>query len=337
MSLFETRTLTQTINQLLPVGNFLTSTFFKNVQEPTGEYIDVVIKKGKRRLAPFVSPKVAGKVITAMGKSVLTYKPGYVKDKRIFTPKTALTPETVFYADTLTPVQRLANQIVTEQQDQVNMIDRRVEWMAAKSLTTGSVSIIGDGIEEVVDFGMSGDHIVTLTGTALWSDATSKPRADVKKWKTKIQKDCGIAPNTMIGGLDAIEAYINNPNTKDSFDLRRIDNGTIDPKILPGGVTYYGYDKELGIDIYSYTEWYFDEDSGIDEDLMPSDSIILGSDMAETVLAYGMIQDLSALYATKYFSKSWVTEDPSVRYLLAQSAPLTIPTQIDAFMSAKVV
>lgn len=337
MSLFETRTLTQEVNQLYPVGNFLTSTFFKNMKNPDGEYIDITIKKGKRRLAPFVSPKVGGKVVQSLSKRVQTYKPAYIKDKRVFDPSSVLKADGVFYADNKSPQQRLARKVAEELQDQIDMIGRRGEWMVASALTTGKVSIIGDGIDDEVDFGMDPDHIKTLTGTALWTDAESDPRADLKVWRTQIQKDSGIAPNTVVMGLDAINAYVNHAKVKDSYNLRRVDNGMIDPSILAGGVTYYGYDKELGLDIYSYTEWYFDEELGIDADLMPSDKIILGSTMAETVFAHGMIQDLDMLSATKYFTKSWTEQDPSVRYLLTQSAPLPIPTQVDAFMCNTVV
>lgn len=337
VNLFETRELTQQVNQLYPIGNFLTNTFFKNVKNPESEHIDVTIKKGKRRLAPFVSPKVGGKVVTSLGKTVATYKPAYIKDKRIFDVDTALSAQNVFYADKLSPQQRLATRITEDLADQVDMIARRVEHMAAQALTTGTVSIVGDGIDEVVDFGMDSDHLVTLTGTALWSNSASDPRANLKTWRTLMQKDSGISPNIMIGDITAIDAYVNHPKVKDTLDSRRIDMGMINPTILPGGVTYYGFDRELGLDIYSYVEWYFDEETGEDVSLMPAGKIILGSDKAQTVLAHGMIKDLKALYATKYFTKSWEEEDPSVRYLLTQSAPLTIPTQIDAFMCNKVV
>ena len=337
VNLFETRQLVQQVNQIYPVGSFLTNTFFKNVQNPTAEHIDITIKKGKRRLAPFVSPKVGGKVITAMGKTVSTYKPGYIKDKRVFDYEDGAQVANVFYADNMTPQQRLALRISEAMADQVDMISRRIELMVAQAVTTGSVSIVGEGIDEVVDFGMSGTHKVTLTGTALWTDAGSDPRANMKAWRLLLQKDSGIAPNIMIGGVDAINAYVNHAKVKDTLDTRRIDMGMINPSILPGGVIYYGYDKEIGLDIYSYNEWYFDEDTGLDVALMPVDKVILASTQAETVLAHGMIKDLQAMYATRYFTKSWEVEDPSTRYLLTQSAPLPILTQVDAFMCNKVV
>jgi hypothetical protein len=42
------------------------------------------------------------------------------------------------------------------------------------------------------------------------------------------------------------------------------------------------------------------------------------------------------LNAVPYWSKSWVTQDPSIRWLLMQSAPLLVPYRIDASLSATV-
>ena len=38
-----------------------------------------------------------------------------------------------------------------------------------------------------------------------------------------------------------------------------------------------------------------------------------------------------------YFSKSWVEEDPAVRYLMLQSAPLVVPYRVNASLCAKVL
>ena len=337
VNLFETRTLTQQVNQMYPIGSFLTDMFFKNVQNPTAEHIDVVIKKGKRRIAPFVSPKVQGKVVTSLGKTVHTYKPGYIKDKRIFDYMDGTTAQNVFYADNMSETQRLALRISEDLSDQTDMISRRIEVMVSEALTTGAVSIVGDGIDDVVDFGMDGTHKVTLTGTALWTDENSDPRANVLTWRDKIQEDSGLSPDVIIMGKEACAAYVNHAKVKDTLSNRRIDMGIIEPKNLPKGVTYYGYDREAGVDIYRYNEWYYDEETQQNVAIMPVDKVILASTNAETVLAFGMIKDLKALYATRYFTKSWEEEDPSIRYLLTQSAPLCIPTQIDGFMCNKVV
>jgi hypothetical protein len=43
------------------------------------------------------------------------------------------------------------------------------------------------------------------------------------------------------------------------------------------------------------------------------------------------------MFAVARFPKSWITDDPSVRWVQMQSAPLLVPVQIDAIVSATVL
>jgi hypothetical protein len=66
--------------------------------------------------------------------------------------------------------------------------------------------------------------------------------------------------------------------------------------------------------------------------------VILLAPRLQGVRAFGAIRDHSAGFiAQPYHSKSWVDEDPSVRYLLTQSAPLLIPSVPNASFCATVL
>ena len=68
-----------------------------------------------------------------------------------------------------------------------------------------------------------------------------------------------------------------------------------------------------------------------------SHSLHYGLSVFEGVRAYGAIRDEDAGFqALPYFAKSWKENDPSVRYLLMQSAPLTVPYRINASFCATV-
>ena len=58
---FNSRTLTQSVSQVKPVGNFILKTFFNEESFSDTKCVDVVIKKDGRKVAPFVSPKLAFK------------------------------------------------------------------------------------------------------------------------------------------------------------------------------------------------------------------------------------------------------------------------------------
>ncbi len=72
--------------------------------------------------------------------------------------------------------------------------------------------------------------------------------------------------------------------------------------------------------------------------LLPDYTVLLGSqNLLEGTRCYGVIQDEKAGYrASRYFSKSWLEEDPAVRWLLLQSAPLIVPYRPNASFCATV-
>ena len=78
--------------------------------------------------------------------------------------------------------------------------------------------------------------------------------------------------------------------------------------------------------------------AGQTTNLLPSKTVILGSrDGLDGTRCYGAIHDEKANWtATRYFTKSWLEEDPSVRWLLLQSAPLVVPYRPNAVLCATI-
>ena len=336
IDLFSTRTMLTALEQMFIPKTFLLDLFFKSVEVSDTEYVDIDIVKGKRTLAPFVSPRAEGKVMAKDGYTTKSFKPPYVKPKDKTDAQDLLIrqPGEMVYPGAKTPLQRAQETLGKDMLRLINMIVRREEWMAAQALNTGKIVVVGDGVDAEIDFGMDATHKITLTGAALWTDVASTPLANLKSWKQTAGKDSGHVSDVAVFGTDAINAFLDHADTKDKLNNRRIILGQIDPKALPSGATYYG--EIEGLDIYSYDEWYLD-DAGDLQPMVPVDKVWLGSTQARTARHYGAIKDLKALAPVQFFLKSWEQEDPSVRWLLAQSAPLVCPHEIDAFMSIKVV
>lgn len=336
MEVFETRKLVQSVNSIKPAPSFIVDSFFANKDVNTAEHIDVEIYDGKRKLAPFVSPRVAGVLMESQGKTVSSYKPAYIKFKYATEAEAvAANTEGVFYADGSNPAQRGVTKAVRELEEGVNSIYRRVEDMATEALTTGKVTVIGEGIDDVVDFQMPASNLKTLTGTALWTDSSSDPIADLRAWKREVMKVSGVMPNRVVFGSDVLDAFIANPQVQKYLDIRRIDLGAVAPKDLGDGAASIATIE--GLEIYSYDAYYTD-DSNVEQELFPVDKVLLGSTMAKTVLNFGAIKDFKAgTFVGETFAKSWEVEDPSARFVLLQSAPLPVPTQVSAFMCNKVV
>ena len=347
INLFETRTMLETLEQIKPVRTWFLTMFFAITNTFNTESVDIDVVKGKRRLAPFVAPNRQGKMVERKGYRTDTFKPPYVKPKMVTTAEDILKrmPGSMIYAPNSSPAIKAAEQMGKDLAELDEMITRREEWMAAKALMDGQIRVIGEGFDKTIDFGMDAAAKPVLSGTSLWSDhANATPLDDLKQWRRERVQASGKNPNICVMGFDAYDNFMKceqvigqDGGGKNLFDMRKVNIGQIDPTILPDGTTFIGTLTEVGVDVYTYEEWYIDDESGIEEPLVPANKVMLGSTAARCERNYAAIRDLGAMAPMARFPKSWVKEDPSERFLMIQSAPLMVPVEIDAFLSATVV
>ena len=344
IDMFTPRKMLATLEQMKPAKTFLRNLFFSGSETSDTEKVDIDIEKGKRKMAPFVSPLHEGKVIERTGFITNTYTPPYIKmlQKASVQDIQTRAPGTNIYGSQGSYRSRLNRLTGKDMRKAEDYIARREEWMAAQLLNNGSVRVQGEGIDDLIDFRMEASHKIVLEGNDLWTDKTnSTPLEDLRSWRRLILKDSGIAPNTMVMGSAVVDAFLAHDDIRDALDTRRIDLGRIDPNDVGNGAIYYGFIKDVNIELYSYDEWYIPDNSDGETELpmLPENKIILGSTRARTNRMYGAIQDLefNGLASVPRWPKSWITKDPSVRWLLVQSAPLLAMHQVDAFLNAQVV
>jgi Phage major capsid protein E len=66
--------------------------------------------------------------------------------------------------------------------------------------------------------------------------------------------------------------------------------------------------------------------------------VVVASRAVDGIKAYGAILDNAAgLEVADIFTKMWDQEDPSARFIMSQSAPLTIPVNPNCTLKARVV
>lgn len=341
VDLFELRRLLRHTEQLKMAKRFLVNMFFGETDRSTTRHIDVDVRKGKRRVAPYVSSLLPGKVVDRVGFETKTITPPYIKIKDVLDPKKLFIREpgqTLHVQGNLTPAEQAAQYVGGVMADFNDMIDRREEEQAAQALTTGIVVATGDGVDITVDFQMPAANKVVLSGTNLWSDTVnSKPLQDLRNWSRQVLKSSGFRPDVLILGEDVVDAFIEHPDVKDQLNTRRIDLGEIMPEVLPDNARYIGRINEVGLDIYAYDEWYLD-DNDVEQPMIPANKIIMGSTQARCIRHYGVIEDVEyGDFAVSRFAKSWVQKDPSARFFMMQSAPLMNLHQVDAFLNAQVL
>ncbi|MDT2292343.1 major capsid protein [Paenibacillus larvae] len=80
--IFDLRTLIAAIRQMPPAQTFLGDLLFGEGKPFNTETVEVEYRKGKRKMAPFVSPLLPGKVTNREGYTVTMFKPALVKPLR---------------------------------------------------------------------------------------------------------------------------------------------------------------------------------------------------------------------------------------------------------------
>ena len=68
------------------------------------------------------------------------------------------------------------------------MIVRREEWMAATAIFTGQIPIIGEGLNEVIDFDFTNKETI-VSAEKKWDADTSDPLGDLERWREAVQKE----------------------------------------------------------------------------------------------------------------------------------------------------
>jgi len=342
VDIFSTQVLNKTVEYLDRPTSFLLDTFFGQVQTADTEEIFFDIDKSKPRLTPFVSPLVAGKVVADSGYETKSFKPAYAKDKRRFDPSAPLKRNIgEVIGGTLTPQQRRDAALNRSLTNQLENLTRREEVMASEALRLGQVTVSGDNYPTVVvNFQRDAALTVTLTGVNRWGQAGIKPLDNLEDWASLVQTKSGAAAKTVIMDPAAWRLFRSSDDVKALLTIYRGTNSAfqVDPIVRGQGNEKARFIGTIGdFDIWIYNDVYTD-DLGNTVPMLPTNTVIVGSPVnVEGTRCYGVIQDEKAAYrAQRYFSKSWLEEDPAVRWLLLQSAPLVVPYRPNACFCATV-
>ena len=178
-----------------------------------------------------------------------------------------------------------------------------------------------------------------LAGSATWDSSGVNPVDNLEDWAIAIQDKSGVVAKTVVMDPQAWKLFRSNEIVQKYLDIRRGTNNTIniDPQIISESekARYAGSIGDFAIWVYNDT--YID-DKGVICKLLPEKTVLLGSrEGLEGTRCYGAIHDEKANWtANRYFTKSWLEEDPSVRWLLLQSAPLVVPYRPNASMCVTV-
>lgn len=346
-SIYDPRTMGTLVSRVATPKTFFLDLFFKNIKTFPTKSVDVDFKKGNRAMAPFVHRKIGGKTIDNKGYETKQYTPPLVAPNKITTIDDILTRaagENPYSGQS--PADRAVAKMAGDFSELVEMITRREEWMAAMAIFSGQIPIIGEGLNEVIDFDFTNTETI-VTDALKWTNPGSNPIADIKKWHETVQKTGFVNCDVCVMSSDVASAFMANEKVQKMLDVRAFNVAVIAPRELPNGATYVGTITELGLDIYKYNEWYLDDftnpDAPEQKPLVPDGKLALLSTKAEYSRYYGAITiidektDLFTTIESTRVPETWTKRSPARRFLQVNSAPLPVPHEVNSWFVATVI
>lgn len=348
VSIYEPRTMMGVIRKLPPVHTFFRSTFFSREKTFVTKSVDMDYKKGARKLAPFVSREIGGKVVPNTGYTTETYTPPFIAPDKVTTIDDILDrqPGESLYSGR-TPAQRAVIQMSEDFTDLREMILRREEWMCAQAMLTGKIVVLGEGVKDTIDFRFTNLLDISKDAKRKWKGGTAQNKyADLKAWHEKVQKEGFTNCNVCIMASDVVTEFLMDEQIRKLLDVKNYALAVIKPTQKENNVTYIGTIHELGLDLYQYNEWYVDDwtdpATPVELPMVPAGTLMMASTHAKYSMYYGAISILNQktekweTVAGKYVPDTFIKKRPDRRFLSLQSAPVPVPHEVDSWLVAKV-
>lgn len=350
MALYDQYTLAEVFRrQKTAAAPFWLGFFPRQINFTTPEVAFDKVFSDERALAPFVAPNVQGRPQSLEGHETWSFKPAYIKIKDVVHAEMHLDRQAGedfgTGGQTLSIEQRRDAVIATLLRKQKLKLANRLEWMAARAVIDAKVTIAGEDYPSVtLDFKRDPSLTGVLAGAAKWDQATADPMADLKDMRINANELSGVRVTKHIFGANAWDLFTRRVDLK---ELMNINYGGMEVKVTRltdsyGDTMEYvgtiaGLDGAGRIECWVNTARYINPDTGTLEYLLDQNTVVGVSDSINGARCFGAIMDAKARYqALSVFNKNWINEDPSVEYLLMQSAPLMVPGDPDASYSIKV-
>lgn len=347
IDLYTPRHLMGVVESVPPVHTFFRDTFFTHRDYSATDTVDIDFKKGSRHMAAFVNPNMGGETLLNTGYETKTYKPPLLNPDTVTTADDLLTRmagENIYSART--PAERAVAKLAADYQRIEDSLARREEWMCCQAITSGSIHVLGRGVDETINFGFTNKE--TLASAKKWGGSAADPIADLRRWKMAVAKNGFANADCCIMGADAYAAFISNEKVLKALDNKNYQVGVIAPEATAGtGAMFVGHLNDPQIDIYVYNEVYLDDFTDpanpVVRDLIPAGAVVLLPHGANFTMAYAQLTAIDE--STKQFYtvlgsrllKSYIAHKPDRRILEAMAKPLAIPTLVDSWFVATVL
>lgn len=329
-SIFRSRILTEAVNNIKTVPTLILDTVFARKKYELSEQLAWDVITGNETILKNLKATDASSIADGVGRKTVTTAAPRFAEKRLVTlaDLNALRG----FGEQFRP-ELMARKIAEEQADMKAKIDRTREFMAASCLD-GKI-YDSDGTTVLVDYGLTGTHTVTLTGTDLWTDTESNPLKKIRAWKKLIAQAVNTVDRFVaFVGTDAMDALLENAAVKSYMQYQ-----------MGAQIAQSGRIVRLAeVDLVEYSGSYVNG-SGTRTDLIGAKYFklvgISNENAAELYVPTLMLSDPSGVgkgqAAQMFSSDSWEQKDPDGRWIRVESRPLPVLFKPDCIVNAKVV
>ncbi|WP_176473467.1 major capsid protein [Sphingopyxis sp. GW247-27LB] len=325
----------------------------------TEEYIDFEkLPIRSKKLAPFALPLGEGGSVYDDSARAYRVKPAYVVLDDVVDPLKPLTyqpgiDQSRFDVTKLSPKQRLEMLKVQIAAAHRNAWDRRMEWLAARAIIDGQVTLSGPKYPTtLVNFQRAAGHTVTLGAGDRFGEAGV---SILDFFKAQIAKMCaaefGGMPTriTMSGTVAAIiqadEEILKHMDINTTGGRHQVERGILaaDPKqpmVYRFGTLFVAGNSGVTIELWVNDETY-QNDAGVQTRYLPAHEIVFTStpDAVAGHECFGRIVDQDADYEPiPLFPKNYRTGDRvKTEHVSHTSSPLEVPINPNATLKAAVI
>lgn len=344
IDLIGTRSMLALLRTMPPARTALRTRHFTTTEVHESKSMDIDIIQGTRSMAISTGRAQSANVVQRNSYKTKSYESPYFSEKRPLSGADLLVREpgtNVYGGDVAGRFERT----LAQDFDELDMrMTRAEEFQRSELLQTGACSVFErkeDGtvvLADSIDFNMLDSHKTTLIDTAVWSDTVnSDPNADLKSWMLAyVTKDSSAIVKTIYMGSEAIALYLAHPKVKDYFTKLGYNVSNLEPTQNDDGTIYYL--TFMGAQILEYPEWVVHP---VTQDVVPlinDYNVVLVGAGIRASQNYGLVIDPAENFAAAVarFPKTFVENDPGVRWVMLQSSFLNALHQVDGVFCATV-
>ncbi len=253
------------------------------------ELVEFDTKSFGAGIAPFVNPLKDGKPVEIEGYDNNILKLPTIKPSKILTSGDLSKKPFGKAVYDATSKNAQARELMTDAiDDNGDRIDVRLEVMRIDASFNGSLTIVGEGEDRVVNFGRDAANTVDLGAGFYWDDTSPDIDGDMRDF-IKIVAGNGYSATHIVGRSESIAPLI--AEVKTETDFRRVENGGLKFQSMldVNGAIYEG--TYLNIEIWSYDGVYKDA-AGATQKAVPEKKVVVMSAVSENEMSYGYAGDV---------------------------------------------